>query len=101
MLEQRQTQLVAALQEMYRRLLWSHAWTGPACREVSGNAIWQDILAALDLQKIRNGTNCGSEKIEEGFSKLQTILSGGNAGSARGHRSSSLSYNTPSMMTGP
>ena len=50
-LERRQAQLVAGLQESYRRLLDAHVWPGKKASVVSGQPCVHDILVALDVLK--------------------------------------------------
>lgn len=53
-LEQQQSQLVAGLQDLYHRLVMANAWNGSTLPELHGHPLTHDILAALDLLKVRH-----------------------------------------------
>lgn len=74
MLEQQQSQLVAGLQEMYKRLWTAQAWTGPSLPEVNGHPLTHDILAALDLLETKHDGSGEIEVFEEDCRKLQSRL---------------------------
>lgn len=74
MLEQQQVQLVAGLQETYRRLLNANAWPGEPLSEASGHPLTHDILATLDLLEPKNDGSGEHETFEEDCQKLQQRL---------------------------
>lgn len=74
MLEQQQAQLVAGLQETYRRLLDANAWPGSPLSETTGNPLTHDILATLDLLEPKNDGSGEHEQFEEDCQKLQQRL---------------------------
>lgn len=79
MLESQQTQLVAGLQELYRRLQSGEGWTGPALRESSrGTPLTHDILERLGALKPDPKT--GVDHFEENYDVLQNILFANGAG---------------------
>lgn len=49
MLEQQQTRLVQALEELYRRSFEAGLWTGPVLRETNGHPLTHDLLKALHV----------------------------------------------------
>lgn len=74
MLEQQQSQLVAGLQEMYRRSLVGHEWTDSPLPEVNGQPLTHDILAALNLLDAKHDSPLDGEGFEEDCEKLQSRL---------------------------
>ncbi|RMZ82287.1 hypothetical protein DV738_g1871, partial [Chaetothyriales sp. CBS 135597] len=73
MLETQQAQLVAGLQELYRRSQNGQGWTGPALKETSaGVPLTHDILERLGALKQEGQTN--SETFEEDLHALQARL---------------------------
>lgn len=74
MLEQQQTQLVAGLQETYRRLVDANVWPGKPLSEASGHPLTHDILARLDLLEPKNDGSGEHEQFEEDCQKLQQRL---------------------------
>ncbi|KXL41965.1 hypothetical protein M433DRAFT_72405 [Acidomyces richmondensis BFW] len=83
MLEQQQSQLVSALQEMYRRLRRANAWDGPQLSEATGHPLTHDILAALNLLEPKNDGSGDVEVFEEDCQKLQSRLLADGAGYAK------------------
>lgn len=80
MLEQQQGQLVAGLQETYKRLKNARAWSGPALTEHSGHPLTHDILSALNLLEARHDSTGQAESFEEDCQKLQSRLVAEGAG---------------------
>jgi len=74
MLEQQQSQLVAGLQETYRRLFAVQAWPGPRLAEHNGNPLTHDILARLELLEPKHDGSGEMEAFEEDCKKLQQRL---------------------------
>ncbi|KAG9677072.1 hypothetical protein KCU95_g16136, partial [Aureobasidium melanogenum] len=74
MLEQQQAQLVAGLQETYRRLLDANVWPGKPLSEATGHPLTHDILARLDLLEPKNDGSGEHEHFEEDCQKLQQRL---------------------------
>lgn len=74
MLEQQQAQLVAGLQETYRRLVEANVWPGKPLSEASGQPLTHDILARLDLLEPKNDGSGEHEPFEEDCQKLQQRL---------------------------
>ncbi|RMD41559.1 hypothetical protein DV735_g3567, partial [Chaetothyriales sp. CBS 134920] len=73
MLETQQAQLVAGLQELYRRTQNGQGWTGPALKETSaGVPLTHDILERLGALKQEGQSN--SETFEEDLHALQARL---------------------------
>lgn len=74
MLEQQQAQLVAGLQELYRRLQKRNGWEGAPLQESShGFPLTHDLLESLGaLKSSRN--NSGAEHFEEDLRSLQRRL---------------------------
>jgi hypothetical protein len=91
MLEQQQSQLVAGLQEMYKRLVSADAWKGLPLAESNGNPLTHDILAALDLLETKPDGSGELESFEEDCEKLQSKLLAEGAGYTQPHRRSSFS----------
>ena len=80
MLEQQQAQLVAGLQELYRRTQDGQGWEGPPLKEsIHGTPLTHDILEKLGA--LRSGT-CNSEpqQFEEDVDSLQRRLLANGAG---------------------
>lgn len=86
MLEQQQAQLVAGLQETYRRLQAAQLWPGAPFEDVDGHVLTHDILARLDILNNKDGE---SELFEEDTDKLQSRLL--SQGATYMHRRGSLS----------
>ena len=80
MLEQQQGQLVAGLQELYRRQLTGKPWSGPVLSEASGHPLTHDILAALNLLEAKHDGSDEMETFEEDCQKLQSRLLADGAG---------------------
>lgn len=74
MLEQQQGQLVSGLQEMYRRLVKAHVWTGPSLDEDNGYPLTHDILTALNLLESKHDGSGEVEVFEEDCRKLESKL---------------------------
>lgn len=74
MLEQQQSQLVAGLQETYRRLWDAQLWPGSKLTEHNGNPLTHDILAGLDLLELKQDGSGENETFEEDCQKLQQRL---------------------------
>lgn len=72
MLEQQQGQLVAGLQETYRRLLAANLWPGPELDEREGHPLTHDILSALDI--LQHKLDGSVEMFEDDTEKLQQRL---------------------------
>ncbi|KAF2220010.1 hypothetical protein BDZ85DRAFT_37912 [Elsinoe ampelina] len=72
MLEQQQSQLVAGLQETYRRLLAANLWPGSALDEREGHPLTHDILSALGI--IHHKSDGSLDMFEEDPEKLQQRL---------------------------
>lgn len=79
MLEQQQSQLVAGLQETYRRLVTAQAWPGAPLAEHSGNPLTHDILARLDLLEPKQDGSGEMETFEEDCKELQKRLTSDGA----------------------
>ena len=114
MLEQQQGQLVAGLQEMYRRLQTAQGWNGPDLPEATGHPLTHDILAALDLLESKHDDSGEFETFEEDFDTLQSklVASGASFTQRRGSFSSdsehshhghtrSASHDTPKLSNSP
>lgn len=79
MLEAQQAQLVAGLQELYKRVNSGQGWTGAPLRESSGGVpLTHDILERLGALK-QEGTNTSAE-FEENLEELQKRLLANGAG---------------------
>lgn len=89
MLEQQQGQLVAGLQDMYRRLVAAKLWPGPLLAEENGHPLTHDLLAALDLLESKQDGSGEVEMFEEDCEKLQSRLFKAGAPSMRRKASSS------------
>ncbi|KAI4852084.1 hypothetical protein E4T45_04843 [Aureobasidium sp. EXF-8846] len=74
MLEQQQAQLVAGLQETYRRLVDANVWPGKPLSEATGQPLTHDILARLDLLEPKDDGSGEHEHFEEDCQKLQQRL---------------------------
>lgn len=80
MLEQQQAQLVAGLQELYRRTQSGEGWEGPPLKESShGTPLTHDILERLGALKT-GGQKSASERFEESPESLQQKLLANGAG---------------------
>lgn len=64
-LERRQAQLVAGLQDTYHRLVAAHLWPGKELPQASGQPLVHDILAALHVLEV-DDTDSDVEIHEEG-----------------------------------
>lgn len=117
MLEQQQTQLVAGLQEMYRRLRNGQQWTGGPLPETNGHPLTHDILAGLDLLEAKHDGSGELESFEEDCARLQSRLlaegatlmhrrdsigsdSDHSQGYSQGH-AHSISHGTPTVTSAP
>lgn len=75
MLEQQQNQLVAGLQEMYRRLQNGEKWPGPPLVDgPNGHPLTHDILARLDLLHTQEDPSHQYEGFEEDCGRMQRRL---------------------------
>lgn len=74
MLEQQQAQLVAGLQETYRRLVDGNLWPGKPLSEATGQPLTHDILARLELLEPKEDGSGENEIFEEDCQKLQQRL---------------------------
>jgi hypothetical protein len=83
MLEQQQGQLVAGLQELYRRSLAGQPWSGPPLSEATGQPLTHDILSVLGVLEKTNDGSDQYEVFEEDFEKLQKRLVQNGAGYVR------------------
>ena len=72
MLEQQQSQLVAGLQETYRRLVGANLWPGALLEEPDGHPLTHDILSVLDIIHTKPGSP--SSHFEEDPVRLQQRL---------------------------
>lgn len=79
MLENQQAQLVAGLQELYRRLQNGQGWTGTPLKEsASGSPLTHDILESLGALK-QDGQS-SNESFEENLELMQQKLIANGAG---------------------
>ncbi|KAL1303270.1 hypothetical protein AAFC00_006681 [Neodothiora populina] len=84
MLEQQQSQLVAGLQETYRRLVAADMWPGAKLEEHNGQPLTHDILAGLDLLEPKQDGSGEMEGFEEDCRSLERrMISAGASYSAR------------------
>lgn len=83
MLEQQQGQLVAGLQELYRRSLAGKSWSGPVLSEATGHPLTHDILSALHLLEAKGDGSNQFETFEEDPQKIQSRLLAEGAGYTR------------------
>lgn len=75
MLEQQQTQLVAGLRELYRRLQSGEEWPGAPLQDAQGgHPLTHDILERLDLLHVPTDGPASHEGFEDDFDKLQQRL---------------------------
>jgi len=75
MLEQQQSQLVAGVRQMYRKLLNGEKWPGSALPEQQeGFPLTHDILERLDVLHMTGENPVGSEAFEDDLEKLQNHL---------------------------
>jgi len=75
MLEQQQSQLVAGIRQMYRKLLSGESWPGSALPEQQeGYPLTHDILERLDVLHMTGENPVGSEAFEDNLEKLQQDL---------------------------
>lgn len=73
MLEQQQSQLVAGLQETYRRLIAANLWPGAPLDEHEGHPLTHDILSTLDIIHIKDDSS-SDHHFEEDTDRLQRRL---------------------------
>jgi len=79
MLEQQQSQLVAGLRELYRRLQTGEGWPGlPLDSSCEGHPLTHDILQRLDLLHSNPESAIKQEGFEENLSRLQEHLTAGS-----------------------
>lgn len=79
MLESQQTQLVAGLQELYRRLQTGDGWVGSPLKESTrGQPLTHDILERLGALKQDNKS--GIDHFEDDYEVLQSMLFANGAG---------------------
>jgi len=91
MLEQQQSQLVAGIREMYKKLLHGDGWTGSPLQDFQeGYPLTHDILERLEVLHMTGDNPVKSETFEDDLSRLQERLIEGGASYIR-HRQSSLS----------
>lgn len=107
MLEQQQTQLVAGIRELYRRMQTGEGWPGrPLSEQQGGHPLTHDILERLDLLHSPDSAGSHYEGFEEDCSRMQQRLVENGApyihrrgsfssDSDHGHVSSPASYSTP------
>jgi hypothetical protein len=75
MLEQQQSQLVAGMRQMYRKLLNGENWPGSALPEQQeGFPLTHDILERLDVLHMTGENPVGSEAFEDDLDKIQQRL---------------------------
>lgn len=75
MLEQQQSQLVAGLRELYRKLQAGEGWPGAPLESVhDGHPLTHDILERLDLLHSNPDSPIKQEGFEEDLSRLQQRL---------------------------
>ncbi|CAI6339066.1 unnamed protein product [Periconia digitata] len=80
MLEQQQSQLVAGLRELYRRLQTGDSWPGAPLREAHGGSpLTHDILERLDLLHSSGDGSGNHENFEEDCGRMQQKLVDGGA----------------------
>jgi hypothetical protein len=111
MLEQQQSQLVAGLRELYRRLQAGETWPGlPLESSHEGHPLTHDILERLDLLHSSPDSPIKQEGFEENFARLQERLIANGASFVRRRRSvssdsdpglahSDASHDTPQIPT--
>lgn len=86
MLESQQTQLVAGLQELYRRLQNGEGWVGSPLKESTrGTPLTHDILERLGALKVDN--KAGIDHFEDNYEALQNILFANGAGAMQHEQS--------------
>jgi len=110
MLEQQQSQLVAGVQELYRKLQTGEAWPGAALDAVhDGHPLTHDILKRLDLVHTRPDSSIKQEGFEEDLTYMQQhLINSGESSIRRRDSASSIcdpgiayseaSHNTPPML---
>ncbi|KAF2196651.1 hypothetical protein GQ43DRAFT_382776 [Delitschia confertaspora ATCC 74209] len=75
MLEQQQTQLIAATREMYRLLVNGQGWPGAPLPEAQGgHPLTHDILERLDLLQPTSEGGSAYEPFEEDYTRIQQRL---------------------------
>lgn len=93
MLEQQQTQLVAGLRELYRRLQKGDDWPGSPLKDAqNGHPLTHDILERLNLLHAPPDSPTNYDGFEDDFQKLQQRLL--DSGAAYMRRRSSTSSNS-------
>jgi len=85
MLEQQQSQLVAGIREMYRRLQNGDDWPGAPLQDYEGYPLTHDILERLDVLHMTGENPIKSEGFEDDFNRLQERLLEGGAGYVHHH----------------
>ncbi|EER23144.1 hypothetical protein D8B26_001218 [Coccidioides posadasii str. Silveira] len=90
MLEEQQKQLVAGLQQLYRRARDGEGWPGSPLREFNGRPLTHDILEGLGV--LKDG-EVGDEHFEDDLSVLQQRLLASGSGVMRRRDSSDASSN--------
>lgn len=92
MLEQQQSQLVAGLRELYRRLQEGENWPGKPLKKnaIGGHPLTHDILERLDLLHSTNDMPIKHEGFEDDLSVLQEQCFATN-GASSAHRKKSIS----------
>ncbi|KAF2717440.1 hypothetical protein K431DRAFT_192295, partial [Polychaeton citri CBS 116435] len=79
MLVQQQSQLVSAVQEMYRQLLEAGAWSSFELEDHNGRPLTHDIIAALHLLEVEQDNSGEMEKFEDCQTLQARLLSDGTA----------------------
>jgi len=105
MLEQQQTQLVAGLRELYRRLETGESWPGQSLASASnGYPLTHDILERLDLLHSENGEHFGTFEEDPAAMQQRLVENGASlvhrrgsmsSDSEREHVSTPTSYESP------
>jgi hypothetical protein len=92
MLEQQQSQLVAGIREMYKKLLSGESWPGSPLQDgQEGHPLTHDILERLDVLHMTGDNPVKSESFEDDLSLLQERLIEGGASYVHHHRQGSVS----------
>jgi hypothetical protein len=92
MLEQQQSQLVAGVREMYKKLLSGETWPGSPLQDgQEGYPLTHDILERLDVLHMTGDNPVKSELFEDDLSRLQERLLEGGATYVRHQRQGSVS----------
>nr|OQO27296.1 hypothetical protein B0A51_04981 [Rachicladosporium sp. CCFEE 5018] len=90
LLEEQQSQLVAAVQEMYWLLQVAGAWQGSKLAETNGRPFVHDIVAALGLPVAQDNTTGELEVLEENSSAESAASDQSRPASVRSRRSPGL-----------